>query len=68
MDTSAALAMEELLTIAANHGIPCFIAGLSESAKTTLKSLGVLDGIPSGHLTATLLDSIHVAKSHLAVR
>lgn len=68
MDTSAALATEELLTIAANDGIPCFIAGLSESAKTTLKSLGVLDGIPSGHLTATLLDSIQVAKSHLAGR
>ena len=68
MDTSAALAMEELLTTAANDGIPCFIAGLSESGQTTLKSLGVLDGIPTDHLTATLLDSIQVANSHLAVR
>ena len=68
MDTSAALAMAELLTIAVNDDIPCFITGLSDSAETTLKSLGVLDGIPATHITAVLLDAIRVAESKLAVR
>ena len=68
MDTSAALAVEELLTIAVNDNIFCFIAGLSDSAGATVKSLGVLDAIPPGHITATLLDSIKMAESNLADR
>ena len=68
MDTSAALAMEELLTIAVDDDIPCFITGLSDSAETTLRSLGVLDGIPATHITAVLLDALRVAESKLAVR
>ena len=68
MDTSAALAVEELLTIAVNDNIFCFIAGLSDSAGATAKSLGVLDVIPSGHMTATLLDSLKMAESNLADR
>jgi len=68
IDTSAALAVEELLTIAVNDNIFCFIAGLSDSAGATVKSLGVLDAIPPGHITATLLDSIKMAESNLADR
>jgi len=68
MDTSAALAVEDLLTNAVNDNIFCFVAGLSDSAGATAKSLGVLDVIPSGHITATLLDSLKMAESNLADR
>ena len=68
MDTSAALAVEDLLTNAVNDNIFCLVAGLSDSAGATAKSLGVLDVIPSGHITATLLDSLKMAESNLADR
>jgi len=68
MDTSAALAVEDLLTNAVNDNIFCFVAGLSDSAGATAKSLGVLDVIPSGHITATLLDSLKMAERNLADR
>ena len=65
MDTSAALAMAELLTPAVNDHIPCFIAGLSGSTAATAESLGILDVIPPAQITASLLDAIQMAESDL---
>ena len=66
MDTSAALAIEELLALAANDHIPCFLVGFSESTGAIAKSLGVVDVVPPAHVTATLLDSIRMAERYLA--
>jgi len=68
LDTSAALAVEELWTIAADNHVLCLIAGLTDSAETVAKALGVLKVIPSGQITATLLDSIQLAERSLADR
>ncbi len=45
LDTSAALAVEELLLLAEEAGIACVICGLSGEAERTLKNLCVLDKI-----------------------
>lgn len=66
VDTSAALAIEELLTSASQQGIACFFAGLSGPAETTLRSLGILDELPPEHIVPTLLAAIHVAGEELA--
>ena len=68
LDTSAAIALEELLTNAVNDQIPCFIAGFSKSTRATAKSLGVLEGIPPAQITETLLDSIQMAERILVDR
>ncbi|MBC8242647.1 MAG: SulP family inorganic anion transporter, partial [Alphaproteobacteria bacterium] len=67
MDTSAALAIEELLTDAAQNGTACFFAGLSGTAETTLKSLGVLEHLPAGHIAPTLLAAIQLAGEDLTL-
>jgi SulP family sulfate permease len=68
IDTSAALAIEELLATASEAGAACFIAGLSGTAETTLSSLGVLAQIPEGHIAPTLLDAINAAAGHLRLK
>jgi len=61
VDTSAALAIEEFLDIASDETAGCFVAGLSGDAEKTLRSLGVLDKIPSDHVVATRLEAISLA-------
>ncbi len=61
MDTSAALAIEELIEQAREEHETCFIAGLSGRALTTLKGLGVLDGFAQDHQFAKRADAIKAA-------
>ena len=58
MDTSTALAIQELLSSAMSKSVSCYITGLSGTAKDTLESLGALDALPSGHVLPTLLGGI----------
>jgi SulP family sulfate permease len=61
IDTSAALAMEELIEQAREEHEACFIAGLNGQALMTLKSLGVLDGFAQDHQFAKRTDAIKAA-------
>jgi sulfate permease, SulP family len=61
MDTSAALAIEELLESATSETVTCYFSGLSGTAESTLESLGVLENLPKGHITSTLLAAIQKA-------
>jgi SulP family sulfate permease len=61
IDTSAALAIDELLETARDETKGCFVAGLSGTAETTLKSLGVLEKIAPDHVVATRLEAIRLA-------
>ena len=65
VDTSAALAIEELLATVHEDGIECYIAGLSGVAKETLESLGVLDKISDDHIVPTLLEAIERAAENI---
>ena len=58
VDTSAALAIEELIETAESKTRGCFVAGLSGEAEETLKALGVLDKIPTDRIVPTRLDAI----------
>jgi len=66
LDTSATLAMAELLTAAVNDHIPCFIAGLSDSNAGIAESLGIFDVIPPTQIMASLLDALQMVESNLA--
>lgn len=61
IDTSAALAIEELVQRAADERAACFIAGLSGVAEETLSALGVLDEFPPGSAFETRLEAIEAA-------
>jgi SulP family sulfate permease len=61
IDTSAALAMEELIEQAREEHEACFISGLTGRALTTLTSLGVLDGFAEDHQFAKRADAIKAA-------
>ncbi|MCB1480585.1 MAG: SulP family inorganic anion transporter [Rhodobiaceae bacterium] len=61
IDTSAALALEELITKAAQEHEACFISGLGGKTRETLEMLGALDGIPSAHQFENRTDAIHAA-------
>ena len=61
MDTSAAIAIDELIEIASEETQGCFLAGLSGKAEATLKSLGVLEKVPPRHILPTRLEAIRVA-------
>ncbi len=54
IDDSAAITIEQLLDIAAESGTECVVMGLSDSAATMLRSLDVLDGVPSSRIVETL--------------
>ncbi|MBC8338509.1 MAG: SulP family inorganic anion transporter [Rhodospirillales bacterium] len=66
IDTSAALAIEDILATASEDGVPCYVAGLSGGAEATLDSLGVLEKISADHIVPTLLDALHCAAAHIA--
>lgn len=61
MDTSAALALEELVEQAEEEHEACFISGLSGSAKETLDKLGVLDMLPPDRQHKTRAGAIRAA-------
>jgi SulP family sulfate permease len=61
MDTSAALALEELIEQAREEHEACFIAGLSGRALETLEGLGVLEGFEESHQFAKRADAIKAA-------
>jgi len=61
VDTSAALAIEELIEQAREEHEACYISGLSGRALMTLKSLGVLDGFAQDHQFAKRADAIKAA-------
>jgi SulP family sulfate permease len=65
IDTSAALAIEQMLETAQNETNGCVIAGLSGIAGHTLESLGVLDKIAPENVVATRLEAIRRAASML---
>jgi sulfate permease, SulP family len=50
VDTSAALAIEEIFTLAAAHGMQVMVAGLQGSAREALGGLRVLESIPSDRM------------------
>ena len=61
IDTSAALAIEQLLETALSETRGCVIAGLSGSAETTFDSLGVLENIADENIVPSRIAAIHRA-------
>jgi len=66
MDTSAALAIEELFLAASSETVGCYACGLSGVAEETLDSLGVLDVLPEDHIAPDLLAAIHKAAADIS--
>lgn len=50
MDTSSAIAVQELLETASESTKTCIIAGLHGHARETLRNLGALDHLPKGYV------------------
>ena len=61
IDTTAAMAIDDLIHAAKLEGTHCIVAGVSGAARETLKSLGVLHTIPAGNLVATPMEGIRRA-------
>ena len=61
VDTSAAIAIEELISQAKSEAQGCFVAGLSGNAEQTLRSLGILDGLPADHILPSRREAIRAA-------
>ena len=61
IDTTAAMAIDDLIHAAKLEGMHCIVSGVSGAARETLKSLGVLHTIPAGNLVATPMDGIRRA-------
>ena len=58
VDTSAALAIEGILTTASKETLGSFVVGLSGSARQTLDALGALDNLPPTHILDSRLEAI----------
>jgi len=61
IDTSAAIALDELFKTAVSAHVHCLTAGLSGTAEATLKTLGVLDVLAPANIQPTRLDAIRRA-------
>ena len=61
IDDSAAITIEQLLDIAAESGTECVVMGLSDGAAAMLRSLDVLDSVPSSRIVGTLDEARDVA-------
>lgn len=61
VDTSAAMAIEELIAGIREEDVHCVIAGLSGNAAETLTSLGVLEGMEAANRTDTKAAAIERA-------
>jgi len=64
VDTSAALAIEEMLVQAQSRGMHVLVAGLAGTARETLENLGVLDRIPAAQVFPTRSAAIAAAGQH----
>jgi len=61
VDTTAALAIEELADSVQRGGAACFISGMSGVARDTLAGLEVLAKLPPGHVHSRRIDGIAAA-------
>lgn len=61
VDTSAALAIEEMLTLARSRGMHVLISGLQGAAHEALRGLRVLDPIPRDRIFADRRSAIRAA-------
>ena len=61
MDTSAAIALDELFKIAKSSGAICVVGGLSGDAEATLSRLGVIDQVAAENTLSSRLDAIRRA-------
>lgn len=66
VDTSAALAIEEMFTLAEANGQAVFVSGLHGAAQRTLQGLKVLRQVPSDRQFANRLEAIKAAKEFIA--
>lgn len=58
IDTSASMAIEEIMVTAMGLGLEVILIGIKARVKTTLESLGVTKVIPAGHSFDTRLDAL----------
>ena len=65
LDDSAVMVMQQLFKTAAEHGIPCVIAGLGGSVESALRALGALDDIPAERFVASLTEGRDLARTLL---
>ena len=65
IDTSAAMAIDELLSSLGEQKVQFLLAGLRGRAQKTLASLGVLDGVDAADITADLAAAIGRIEHHL---
>ncbi len=66
MDTSAAMAIDELIHNAQGQQTYCILAGVTGTAETTLRSLNVLNDVEPGNCTPTRREGILRAAALLA--
>jgi SulP family sulfate permease len=65
MDTSAALAVEECVTLAIEKGQEVYVAGLTGSDARVIEGLGALDKVAKDHRFATRREAIEAAAARL---
>ena len=63
IDTTAAMAIDDLIRSTQSQGIHCVISGLSGAAEATLRSLGVLKALPAENRVATPMAAIERAEA-----
>jgi SulP family sulfate permease len=61
IDTSIALAIEDVVARAGGMGVAVFLVGLRAPVRRVLQGLAVLDRLPAGHVVARRLDALHAA-------
>ena len=66
VDTSAAYAIDELVTDALQGGVPCYMSGLSGTAEQTLDGLGVLARLEAGNICRDRKSALEQALARLA--
>lgn len=64
-DTSAALAVDELIAAAKAENMICIVSGLSGNAESILRALKVLDNVDPADIVPTKLDAIRRASARL---
>ncbi len=61
IDTSAAMAVDDLIGSLNEQGVKCIVAGLRGRAEKTLRSLGVLEGSNRAEIAGSVAEAIHHA-------
>ena len=63
IDTSASMAIEDIMATAAGLGLEVILIGIKAQVETTLQRLGVTKAIPAGNIFETRLDALlHTAR------